>query len=89
MDSEEALKLLGPYSKWQLRTYFIYAFGFGVPLAWMWMSIVFIGEIRLYIDSTIKFKTCPLHERQFPCEYLPNHIFVYAPINYFTRVANA
>ena len=47
MDAEQALRLLGPYSRWQLRTYFMYGFGFGVPLAWMYMSVVFIGECKI------------------------------------------
>ena len=53
MDSEQALRLLGPYNKWQLRTYSVYAFCFGVPLAWMWMSIVFIGECTIGLDVDV------------------------------------
>ena len=44
MDSDSALRLLGRYSKWQVRRYLAYAIGFGIPYAWMQLSVVFIGE---------------------------------------------
>ena len=63
MDAEQALRLLGPYSRWQLRTYFMYGFGFGVPLAWMYMSVVFIGEckivmFRINVEYTVLVINC-------------------------------
>ena len=42
--TDTALTMLGRYSRWQMRSYFVNAVGFGIPFAWMTMSIVFIGE---------------------------------------------
>ena len=47
VSTDEALRMLGRYSKWQVRSYCVFAFGFGVPLAWMLMAIVFIGNNQL------------------------------------------
>ena len=44
MNADKALSLLGKYNKWQMQKYCLLAFGFGVPFAWMIMSIVFIGK---------------------------------------------
>ena len=44
MEVDAALRMLGRYSKFQMRAYLVYAFGFGVPFAWMSMSIIFIGD---------------------------------------------
>lgn len=54
MDSDQALSLLGRYSRWQLRTYFIYAIGFGIPFAWMNMAVVFIGRKKSFNTSAKK-----------------------------------
>ena len=44
VDTDEALRLLGRYSKWQLIHYAVYSLGYGVPYAWMLMSVVFLGK---------------------------------------------
>ena len=48
MDSDSALRLLGERSRWQLQRYAVYSIGFGIPFSWMLMSVVFIGECRLF-----------------------------------------
>ena len=53
-ETDAALRLLGKYSRWQMRTFFMYAIGFSIPFAWMAMSIVFIGKLvmaRVYMKS--------------------------------------
>ena len=44
MNADQALRMLGKYSRWQLQGYFMLAIGFSIPFAWMLMSVVFTGK---------------------------------------------
>ena len=53
VDTDGALRLLGRYSKWQLIHYTVYSLGYGVPFAWMLMSVVFLGKHSMGIIENV------------------------------------
>lgn len=45
---DDALRAIKPKGKWQIGTFGAFCIGFGLPIAFLQMSIVFIGKCNVY-----------------------------------------